>query len=111
MNLRCIRSTIVLGVVTSLVGAGRLAAQSTQPAGPREAPSVTQYGITWTFENPARVGQFVNGDWYVVGAVTVVGMGPKPVYEPNAVRNGSMLNPPAYGGGEVYPGGMAPPSS
>jgi hypothetical protein len=33
--------------------------------------SVSQYGITWTFEKPARVGQFVNGDWYVVGPVTV----------------------------------------
>src|SRR5258708_1896902 len=28
--------------------------------------SVSQYGITWTFDQPARVGQFINGDWYVV---------------------------------------------
>src|SRR5437763_284412 len=34
-------------------------------------PSVSQYGITWTFDKPARVGQFVNGDWYVVGPVIV----------------------------------------
>jgi len=33
--------------------------------------SVSQYGITWTFEQPAHVGQFVNGDWYVVGTATV----------------------------------------
>jgi len=33
--------------------------------------SVSQYGITWTFEQPARVGMFINGDWYVVGPVTI----------------------------------------
>ena len=42
--------------------------------------SVSQYGITWTFEKPARVGQFVNGDWYVVGPVTVKAIDPKPLY-------------------------------
>jgi hypothetical protein len=73
---------------------------------------VTQYGITWTFDKPARVGQFVNGDFYVVGPVTVVKIDPKPLYGaeiPDAelgsmdkerkveqrVRNGFMLNPPA----------------
>ena len=29
--------------------------------------SVSQYGITWTFDKPARAGHFVNGDWYVSG--------------------------------------------
>lgn len=33
--------------------------------------SVSQYGITWKFDAPARVGQFVNGDWYVVGPAIV----------------------------------------
>ena len=50
--------------------------------------SVSQYGITWTFDKEARVGQFVNGDWYVVGAVTVVAIAPKP----ENGRNGSCLN-------------------
>jgi hypothetical protein len=50
--------------------------------------SVSQYGITWTFEKPARVGQFVTGDWYAVGPVQVVGITPKPA----AGRNGSCLN-------------------
>ena len=73
--------------------------------------SVSQYGITWTFEKPAQVGQFVNGDWYVVGPVLVTAVDPKPLYGeeiPEAeldahdrawpvaqrVRNGSMLDPP-----------------
>ncbi len=74
--------------------------------------SVSQYGITWTFEKPARVGQFINGDWYVVGPATVLAIDPKPLYgneiprrqldhmdkerpEGQRVRNGFMINPPA----------------
>ena len=71
--------------------------------------SVYQYGVTWTLENPARVGRFANGDWYVVGPVTVVAISPKPLYgdevknpsarevqkqKGNYCRNGSVLNHP-----------------
>ena len=31
------------------------------------ASSVTQWGITWTFNADYEVGQFVTGDWWVVG--------------------------------------------
>jgi hypothetical protein len=74
--------------------------------------SASQYGITWTFEQPARVGQFINGDWYVVGPVTIKAIAPTPLWggeipkrqldhmdkerqEDQRVRNGFMLNPPA----------------
>ena len=73
--------------------------------------SVSEYGITWTFDQPARVGQFINGDWYVVGPVTVVKVNPAPRYGNEVAddeldgrekvpvgqrcRNGSMLNLPA----------------
>jgi len=74
--------------------------------------SVSQYGITWTFEQPARAGRFVNGDWYVVGPATVKAIDPAPLYgsqipkfqldamdkerpEAARVRNGFMINPPA----------------
>jgi hypothetical protein len=75
---------------------------------------VAQYGITWTFDRPAPVGRFVNGDFYVVGPVKVVAVDPKPLLgtevpaeelgqrekqsrarDRRYVRNGSMLNPPA----------------
>lgn len=39
---------------------------------------ITQHGITWTFEHPARAGQFVNGDWWVVGPVTITAISPNP---------------------------------
>jgi hypothetical protein len=74
--------------------------------------SVTQYGITWTFAQPVHVGRFVNGDYYVVGPVTVKALDPKPLYgkdipeaelddrdkshpESQRLRHGFMLNPPA----------------
>ena len=69
--------------------------------------SLTQYGIIWTFEKPVRVGQFVGGDYYVIGPVTVTSISPKPLlgeevtdasdaekkyYAGHVGRNGSVLN-------------------
>ena len=48
------------------------------PAQAEKRPSVSQYGITWTFDRPAECGQFVNGDWWVVGPVTVTQVSPAP---------------------------------
>src|SRR5215217_6807158 len=39
---------------------------------------VSQYGITWTFDKPAKTGQFITGDWWVVGPVTIVKITPAP---------------------------------
>ena len=63
--------------------------------------SVSQYGITWTFDKPARVGQFINGDYYVVGPVTVTVIDPKPLWgdevketiNKEAVREGNYPGP------------------
>jgi len=73
--------------------------------------SVSRWGVTWTFDKPARVGQFVNGDYYMVGPVTVAAIDPKPLwgdevketidkesvreanYPGQQARNGSMINP------------------
>ena len=53
--------------------------------------SVEQYGITWQFSGPARVGGYVTGDWWVVGPVTIQAISPAP----GPGRNGSVVNPPA----------------
>ena len=50
---------------------------------------VSQYGITWTFDKEYPCGQFVTGDWWCVGPVTVSSVSPEPTGE----RNGSMVNP------------------
>jgi hypothetical protein len=34
--------------------------------------SPTQYGITWEFANPVTFGQYINGDYWVVGPVELV---------------------------------------
>jgi len=87
------------------------------PAAPKledlpQKKALTQYGITWTFDKPARVGQFVGGDYYVVGLVTVTSVSPKPLfgeevkdasdaekkyYSGAVARNGSALNLSATG--------------
>src|SRR3954463_3668709 len=43
-----------------------------------ERKEVSQYGITWTFDKPAKTGQFITGDWWVVGPVTIVNITPLP---------------------------------
>ncbi len=70
-------------------------APATGPAGKLEMrKSVSQYGITWTFEKDVPVGRFVTGDYYVVGPVKITKIDPAPAGEGAAFRNGSMLNPP-----------------
>ena len=69
--------------------------------------SVSQWGITWTFDKAYEVGQFVMGDWWVVGPVTVTN-----ITRPHnlAGHDGSMINPiPGTGQGydQVGPGYVA----
>jgi hypothetical protein len=52
--------------------------------------SVTKDGVTWTFAEPERVGRFITGDPYVVGAATVASISPAPANG----RNGSVKNIP-----------------
>lgn len=52
--------------------------------------SLSKDGVTWTFAQPVRAGQFVNGDYYVVGPATVSSISPAPANG----RNGSVLNLP-----------------
>lgn len=53
------------------------------------ATEVNQYDITWHFDEEYEVGQFVTGDWWVVGPVEIEQVSPTP----EDGRNGSMLNP------------------
>jgi hypothetical protein len=51
--------------------------------------SVTQYGITWTFNQAREVGQFANGDYWVLGPVTITSITP----DFAARHNGWEVNP------------------
>lgn len=50
--------------------------------------TVYQHGITWTFNKEYRIGQFANGDYWVVGPITLTAISPS-----GATQNGSMINP------------------
>ncbi len=63
---------------------------SSNPVG--TATSVNQWGITWNFDRAYPVGQFANGDWWVVGPVTIVSITP---YSSSG-RSGVELNPSNY---------------
>lgn len=61
-----------------------------------QASSLTQFGITWTFDKAYPVGQFANGDYWVQGPLKIVAIDPPSTVVPaqsNRIINGSMLNP------------------
>jgi hypothetical protein len=61
------------------------------------ASSITKDGITWTFSQAVPVGQFVTGDYYVVGPVTITAINPPPTTSA-PYENGSVLNLPTASG-------------
>ena len=63
------------------------------PPPPGTASSITKDGITWTFSQPVPVGQFVTGEYYVVGPVTITAIDPAPTTS-SPYLNGSVLNLP-----------------
>ena len=54
---------------------------------------ISQFGITWTFDKDYTVGQFANGDYWVVGPVTIIRIQPVSVELNGRIINGSMINP------------------
>ena len=61
---------------------------------PGMTSSITKDGITWTFSQPVSAGQFVTGDYYVVGPVTVTAISPAPTTSAPYL-NGSVVNLPS----------------
>ena len=57
------------------------------------AKAAHQNGITWTFAAEYRIGQFANGDFWVIGPASVVKIEPASVVTDGSTRNGSMINP------------------
>gem|GEM_PF-507807 len=57
------------------------------------AQVLQQFGITWRFDRNYSVGQFLTGDFWVVGPVTIVEFNPASVQSGTRIMNGSMVNP------------------
>lgn len=68
-----------------------------QPPTLGTASSITKDGITWTFNASVPIGQFVNGDYYVVGPVTITSIAPQPTTS-SPYLNGSVKNLPTGNG-------------
>ena len=69
--------------------------------------SISQHGITWNFSSAVTYGQFVNGDYWVVGPLTVSSVSPAPT----SGRHGSMVNPTSVGTVQGYDNRVAGYSS
>jgi len=78
------RLAITIGLLCALCGFAP-AAMTTQ---------ISQFGITWTFSQSVTYGQFANGDYWVVGPVSITSISPSS----SGGRNGSMVNPSPTGG-------------
>jgi len=66
------------------------------PSAVLAARSVTHHGITWTFDKDCPAGQFVTGDYWVVGPVTIVKISTDlhdAAFRPGPDDDGSMVNP------------------
>jgi len=55
--------------------------------------SISQFGITWTFAAPVEYGQFANGDYWVVGPVSITAISPPSANIGGRTKHGSMINP------------------
>ncbi len=64
---------------------------------PGTTSTITKDGITWTFSQPVPFGQFVTGDYYVIGPVTITAISPIPTTSAPYL-NGSVLNLPTSNG-------------
>ncbi len=64
-----------------------------QPAEAGKTQSISQFGITWRFAEPVVFGQFVNGDYWVVGPVRITEIEPRSAEVDGRTTHGSMINP------------------
>jgi hypothetical protein len=55
--------------------------------------TLTKNDVTWTFSESKQVGQYANGDWWVVGPVTITSVTPDTIRTTGSERHGMMVNP------------------
>lgn len=87
------RSYLAIFKQTSLFGMMVAASILSLPRQLDAATSASQWGITWSFSEDRPTGRFANGDWWVVGPVTIVNINPKTGDGGDPLGGGSMVNP------------------
>ncbi len=86
---------LLIAALAMLVSCGSSGSDAAQDM----AASVSQHGITWYFDQEYRVGRYANGDWWVLGPVTITRISPESVDFNGRIINGTQVNPLADGGG------------
>jgi hypothetical protein len=104
------RGTRLIGVLAAtLVFSGIARAQSLG-----STASITQYGITWTFSEAREHGTYANGDFWVVGPVTITSITPYFTGAANGwevnpqVRTKQGLQDGCYNGGTSFDATLVP---
>jgi len=101
------KTLIVFAIAFLGVSGLALSLRTTSAAPSTETEQITQFGITWTFDQAYEYGQFANGDYWVVGPVTIVDISPSSIETDKHVINGSMINPsPQNGATQGYDSAM-----
>ncbi len=99
-------SVVDVGLASTQTRPVSLQVNASAPTG-NTSTSLTQFGITWFFDRSYEVGQFANGDWWVVGPVTITSITPKSQKVSGRTMNGAMINPsPALGWTQGYDSSM-----
>lgn len=108
--------SIILIVSLSITGCGGGSSQADSGQNPPEqdyqsAMSISQFGITWDFAEEAEYGQFANGDYWVVGPVSISRITPASV-ETMGITTGYEFTPSTSGDAEprTMHGSMLNPS-
>ena len=74
--LRLTAWLVVLGLCAFLLRDMTGAAAGPIARVPPVAAEISQFGITWTFDDSYPYGQFANGDFWVAGPVTIIQISP-----------------------------------
>ena len=87
--------TAVYGLLANLLMALLFLFAATQHAAAQSEfrDAVTQHGITWHFGETRETGRYANGDWWVMGPVTITEITPRSSNSDGRVINGTMVNP------------------
>jgi len=90
---------VVLSLLLSAVAADAETSGGTpKPEDGDHVMQASRHGVTWVFDGEYRAGRYANGDWWVVGPVTITEIDPATTVEG---WHGSMINPSPRDGGRL----------
>lgn len=85
-------------------GFGHSRRSSFSIAGTTVAEQLSQHGVTFSFAAPRPVGQYANGDWWVLGPVSITSISPEAALHDGVRQDGTSYTGRAVHGTMVNPG-------